>query len=159
MFNPRNGKINDAEMPGFSSFQSVYEDKSGRLWLEPEKNGVVEYNPQTRQFKLFTQKKDANFTSPNKNYHVFEDANNVLWISMKGGGFGYYNPDKDNIEYFYNKPGAANQQFSNIVTALYTDHTGVMWLSANDGGLNRIIFPAHNFNHTLLVKQSGYFIF
>jgi len=151
--NPLNFDINIAYTPGLNSFYSIYEDKRGQIWLEPEKEGVVKYNPKTQAFKLYTQKKEADIASPNKNYTVFEDVNGVLWTGLKGGGLGYYNPVNDQIEYFYNNPESDNSRFSNIVTAIYPDKTGVLWLSTIDGGLNKVIFPGNNFNHKLLTNH------
>lgn len=151
--NTLNSKISVANKPGLNSFYSIYEDKRGQIWLEPEREGVVKYNPGTKEFKLFTQKKESDIASPNKNYTVFEDVNGVLWTGLKGGGFGYYNPANDRVEYFYNNPESDDSRFSNIATAIYPDKTGVFWISTIDGGLNKIIFPGNNFNYKLLATQ------
>jgi signal transduction histidine kinase/ligand-binding sensor domain-containing protein/AraC-like DNA-binding protein len=133
---------------------SIYEDRSGLLWIEPEKKGLVKYDPVTRNFKYFFQENDANFFNTAKEYKVFEDHNNRVWMSMKSGGFGYYNPISDEIEYFYNKPGSSNHQFSNIVISSYFDPAGVMWLSTRDRGIEKIIFQANDFKHGLLVSET-----
>ncbi|WP_407431186.1 two-component regulator propeller domain-containing protein [Arcticibacter sp.] len=137
----------------FNSFFSIHEDRSGRLWLEPQSTGIVKYDPVKNTFKLFTQKKDSHAISPNNNYIVFEDVNGTLWTRLKGGGFGFYNPLEDKIEYFYNEPGGEHHRFSNIVTALYPDSTGILWMATIDGGINTVTFPRNNFNHKLLVKK------
>ncbi|MFD2162134.1 two-component regulator propeller domain-containing protein [Paradesertivirga mongoliensis] len=153
-YNPQNSSAKFTALPGTDAFLSLFEDKLGQVWIEPERNGIIKYNPVKGTFKVFNQQKDANVSSPNKNYNVFE-INGVLWASLKGGGFGYYNPSADEIEYFYNQPGSVQNRFSNIVTALYADPTGILWLSANDGGLNKIIFPPKAFNHQLLVANTS----
>lgn len=141
-------------MPGNNPLFSIYEDRSGILWIEPEKHGLVKYNPATRTFKYFFQENDANFFNTAKEYKVFEDHKNRVWMSMKGGGFGYYNPVTDAIEYFYNKPGSADHQFSNIVISSYFDPSGVLWLSTRDRGIDKIIFQANDFKHGLLVPKT-----
>ncbi|MEJ6980693.1 two-component regulator propeller domain-containing protein [Pedobacter sp. P351] len=151
---PETNAVRFNSMPGADTFYSIYEDKSGLIWLEPERNGIIKFNPANGTFKLFSQKKDANVVSPNKNYAVFEDINGVLWASLKGGGLGYFNPSADKIEYFYNEHGSPQQQFSNIITALYADPAGILWISAIDGGVNKITFPGNNFNYKLLVNNS-----
>jgi len=133
---------------------SVYEDRSGLLWIEPEKHGLVKYNPVTRTFKYFFQENDANFYNTAKEYKVFEDHNGRVWMSMKGGGFGYYNPLADTVEYFYNKPGSTDHQFSNIVIWSYLDEAGVLWLSTRDRGIEKIIFQVNDFKHGLLVTKT-----
>lgn len=140
-------------LPAFSTIYSIYEDRGGRLWLEPESEGIVKYDPVRNTMKRFTQKKDSHAISPSSNYMVFEDSAGKLWTRFKGGGFGYYNSAEDKIDYFYNEPGAPDSQFSNIVTALYPDKTGILWLATIDGGVNKITFPANNFKHKLPVRQ------
>ncbi|SDL75001.1 Signal transduction histidine kinase [Pedobacter sp. ok626] len=143
-----------ASMPGIGPMLSMYEDKNGLLWIEPEKHGLIKYNPVTRTFKYFFQENDANFYNTAKEYKVFEDHNDRVWMSMKGGGFGYYNRATDAVEYFYNKPGSADHQFSNIVIWSYLDEAGVLWLSTRDRGIEKIIFQVNDFKHGLLVSKT-----
>lgn len=133
-------------------YLSLYEDKAGQLWIEPEQNGVIKYNPQTGVYKHFTQKKDANSFS--RDYQVVTDVNGTLWTSMKGGGFGYYNPVSDDIAYFYNEPGTKDHKFSNTITSLLVDKTGVLWLSTKDGGVNKIVPITDKFNYRRLVGDA-----
>jgi ligand-binding sensor domain-containing protein len=153
-YDPVSGSFQSDLLPGIQNCYSIYEDKAGRIWIEPEKKGVIKYDPINEGSTVFTQRNDANASSPNKNYLVFEDIYNNLWVSLKGGGFGVYNAYTDKLDYFYNDPASDKQKFSNIVTALYSDETGILWLSANDGGVNKITFPGSNFRHSLLVKNT-----
>lgn len=133
------------------TYFSLYEDRSGQVWIEPEKNGVLKYNPHTGIYKHYTQKKDVSNSS--RDYQVVRDSNGTLWVSMKGGGFGYYNPVSDDVAYFYDEPGTKDQKFSNILTSLLIDKTGVLWLSAKDGGVNKIVPITDKFNYLRLVKN------
>lgn len=147
-------QASSAVMPGAGKFLSVYEDKSGLLWIEPEKYGVIKYDPDKRSFRYYTQKSDATFDMPAKTYNITQDNRGVLWVCMKGGGFGYYNATNDSVEYFYDKPGSETRQFSNLVTCKYFDPAGVLWLSTNDRGLNKIIFQRDDFNQKLVVEKT-----
>jgi signal transduction histidine kinase/ligand-binding sensor domain-containing protein/DNA-binding response OmpR family regulator len=133
------------------NYLSLYEDRSGLIWIEPQENGILKYDPKTQQYKYFSQKRDFNFSS--RDYSVVADANNVLWVSMKGGGFGYYNPQRDEIDYFYDQPGSSDQKFSNIITSLYLDRTGILWMSARDGGINKVVSLTDKFNYHRLVDN------
>lgn len=146
--------ISSSVMPGIGPLLSLYEDKSGLLWIEPDKHGLVKYNPATRAFKYFFQENDANFFNTAKDYKVFEDHNGRVWMCMKGGGFGYYNPSTDTVEYFYNKRGSPDHLFSNIISYSYFDPAGILWLSTRDRGVEKIIFQANDFKHRLLVDKA-----
>lgn len=146
--------ISSSVMPGNGPFLSLFEDKSGLLWIEPDKHGLIKYNPATGVTKYFFQENDANFFNTTKDYKIFEDHNGRVWMCMKGGGFGYYNPSTDTIEYFYNKPGSVDHLFSNIVSCSYFDPAGILWLSTRDRGVEKVIFQANDFKHKLLVDKS-----
>ncbi|WP_164891109.1 hybrid sensor histidine kinase/response regulator transcription factor [Botryobacter ruber] len=144
-----------ASMPGKGAFLSIFEDNAGLLWIEPESQGAIMFNPATREFKHFVQPKDATFHPSIKFYHIFEDHQKRIWVSMQGGGFGYYDSTTNDINYFYNKPGSPDQQFSNFVSSLYLDPAGVMWMCTNDRGLNKIIFQENYFDHQVLVQHTA----
>lgn len=134
-----------------ANYFSLYEDRSGLIWIEPQENGILKYDPQKKTYKYFSQQKD--FNSSSRDYRILSDANGVLWICMKGGGFGYYNPSQDRVDYFYDQPGAIDQKFSNIITSIYVDKTGVLWMSARDGGINRVVSLTNKFDYHRLANQ------
>jgi len=153
IINPDNFNVTYTGITARDTYFSLFEDNAGLLWVEPEKKGVIKYDPKKKSFKQYSQKVDSNITGPHTNYSVFNGANGVVWVSMRGGGFGYYDTAKDEIVYFYDEPGSTTQLFSNIITAIYTDATGILWLSGYEGGIYRAIFQPDNFAHQLLVKN------
>ncbi|MFA4869354.1 MAG: two-component regulator propeller domain-containing protein [Pedobacter sp.] len=148
-------RIAKAELFGTYLMLSIYEDKSGLLWIEPEKHGLIKYDPKKETFKYFFQENDANFFNSAKDYKVFEDHTGRIWTSMKGGGFGYYDPVNEVIEYFFNKPRSTDHKFSNIVGNSYFDPAGILWLSTRDRGLEKIIFQKNDFKHWLLEENTA----
>jgi signal transduction histidine kinase/ligand-binding sensor domain-containing protein/DNA-binding response OmpR family regulator len=137
-----------------SEFFSIYEDRKGLLWIEPENYGIVKFDPSRNEFKHFNQKMDGFYDHGAKFYKVFEDSNGLVWVSMRSGGFGYYNASTDQIAYFYDEPGTDNHRFSNIVVCTYSDPNGVLWLNADDKGLNKIVFQRNDFNQKLLMDHT-----
>ena len=152
--NPANVNVSSVSSGMGSALFSIYEDRSGMLWIEPESHGVIRFDPFKHSFKHFTQRKDATYENLAKYYKVFEDKDGVVWMSMKGEGFGYYDPAADAVNYFYDEPGADNYSFSNLVTCTYLDPVGILWLNADDRGLNKIVFQRKDFNQKLLVEHT-----
>ncbi|MEO6732940.1 MAG: two-component regulator propeller domain-containing protein [Ferruginibacter sp.] len=148
-------KSDMVSMPGDEAFYSMYEDRSGLLWIEPEVNGIVKYNPVSKTFKYFSQKTDATLNNSVKLFGVFEDNENRVWVGMARGGFGYYNPVNDEVEYFYNQPGSANRKFSNIVGVRYFDPSGVLWFTTSDRGFEKVIFQRKDLDPKLLVDVTS----
>jgi signal transduction histidine kinase/ligand-binding sensor domain-containing protein/CheY-like chemotaxis protein/AraC-like DNA-binding protein len=149
-----NKQITKFTMLQAGQFLAIYEDKAGLLWLEAENYGIVKFDPQHKSFKGFNQKTDAFFDHYVKFYRVIEDNNGSVWVSMDHGGFGYYNPITDNVDYFYDEPGSGDHRFSNIIVCTYMDPAGVLWLNADDKGLNKIVFQRNDFNQKLIVNNT-----
>ncbi|WP_448701386.1 two-component regulator propeller domain-containing protein [Mucilaginibacter sp. AW1-3] len=144
-FNPVTRQKTPIKPNDHAVYHSLFKDRSGQIWIEPDGNGVDKYNPQTGVIKSFSQKPD--YPSLSRGYHLYTDVNGILWVSMRGGGFGYYDAAADKVEYFFDEPGSPFQKFSNVINALYFDPSGIMWLSGKDGGVFKIAPLANGFNY------------
>ncbi|WP_254060850.1 two-component regulator propeller domain-containing protein [Mucilaginibacter sp. L196] len=133
---------------------SVYEDHKGLVWLEPEELGAIKFDPTTGAVKHFTQRNDSNFSNGSEYYNVFEDVKGRLWVNMKGYGFGYYDTETDKINYFHNSPDIKEHYFSNLVNCQYFDPAGILWLSSDDRGLDKVIFEENDFHQKTIVPNS-----
>jgi signal transduction histidine kinase/ligand-binding sensor domain-containing protein/CheY-like chemotaxis protein len=154
IYNPLTGKTSFAEHAPAQVYHKIYEDPAGRIWIEPDRTGIVKYDPGSRKFRYYTQKKDI--PSQSRDYQVTTDANGIIWTSMKGGGFGYYDTNKDEISYFYDHPGQPDQKFSNTLNSLLIDQTGVLWIAGMDGGINKVYTLINKFNHTRLSTKENF---
>lgn len=133
---------------------TIYEDRSGMLWIQPDKRGVIRFDPYSATSKHYTQVADRQ-VDPKVNYFkVFEDKRGLVWVNMKGGGFGYYDAGRDQVAYFYNKPNSIDRQFSNVVYKVFYDPQDVMWLSTDDRGIHKVIFQDHQFSQQLVDRHT-----
>jgi ligand-binding sensor domain-containing protein/signal transduction histidine kinase/DNA-binding response OmpR family regulator len=135
------------------AYLSATEDGHSNIWIEPKDNGVVRYNQHTGVWKYYEQQRD--FSSASREFKVQTDADGTVWVGLKGGGFGYYNDVTDKIDYLFDKPNSTDQLFSNVVYCLYLDKTGIIWMSAKDGGVNKIIPLKDKFKFTPLTAATG----
>lgn len=153
-FNTQTLKIQATQQISNAPIYKVYQDKQNLLWIEPSKHGVFMVNPKNRSVQFFSQQTDATFLQLEHSFGVFEDNFNRVWVKLKGGGLGYYNKKTKSLDYFHNKPGEENQKFSNIIACLFFDPSGILWMSTNDRGINKIIFQKNNFEQKQLVERS-----
>lgn len=153
-FNTATLKIESTLKISDSPIHRIYQDKKGLLWIEPDKTGVLMVDPKKKSINHFSQQVDVSLIQLVNSFAVFEDNFNRVWIKLKGGGFGYYNPKNNALEYFFNKPEVENQKFSNTISSLYFDPSGIIWISTNDGGINKIILQKDIFQQKLLVPES-----
>ena len=144
------GKHEAIHINGDGGLNSVREDSYGMLWLEPQYNGVIRFDPETKKYKLHNQLKEPNSLTTKRTFRVYEDNNGVVWVDMKGGGFGYYDAGKDRVEYFFNGPDPVTHRFSNMVNKMLYDKNGILWMSTYERGLEKVIFQANDFNPSLL---------
>ena len=128
----------------------LFEDSKGNVWIEPEATGALRYSPFKGAITAYNQQLDANARFTGNHYRVFEDTNGQVWVSLRNGGFGYYDAVNDKIAYFHNDPNDENRKFSNNVVNWHYDPSGVLWLTTNEHGLEKIVFQQNDFHHQQL---------
>ncbi|MEI6946453.1 two-component regulator propeller domain-containing protein [Paraflavisolibacter sp. H34] len=138
-----------------AALHTLYEDRTGALWIEPDRQGVFRYDPAARSFRAFLHHQQDQLNFIGNRFRVFEDNNGRVWVNMKGGsGFGYYNAATASLEYFYNLPGNPGQRFSHILRNIFYDPTGVLWFTTYERELVKVIFQSGEFHQQLLVEPA-----
>ncbi|WP_163400026.1 hybrid sensor histidine kinase/response regulator transcription factor [Flavobacterium fluviatile] len=153
-FNTRTSKTESRLKVSDAPLHRIYQDKRGLLWVEPDKHGVFLVKPKESKIAFFSQQTDASFLNLKNSFEIFEDNFDRVWVKLKGGGFGNYNEKTNHLDYFFNNPEDENQKFSNIITTLYFDPIGILWMSTTDRGIHKIIFQKNTFQQQLLVPNS-----
>lgn len=123
----------------------MFEDKTGLIWIEPENNGVISYNPKTNSFNKITATSDDGYTYNGTYFRAFEDNKGRVWVSMKNAGLGYLEGDKTKFKIFNSGKNPSFDNLPNAVTALFYEGDGVIWFSSVDRGVNKVVL------------QEGYF--
>ena len=141
--------------PNNAALHSMFEDKKGNIWIEPDKKGVLRFDKKG-YFEAYSQNNDSKNINAGNHFKVFEDKNGVVWCVLRDGGFGYYDSNSNSLRYFHNEPGGKDHAFSNLVTVAYCDPTGVMWLHTDEHGIEKVIIQPRTFEQHL-VKESTFF--
>ncbi|MGF7230835.1 ligand-binding sensor domain-containing protein, partial [Arachidicoccus sp.] len=136
--------------PGLGSLLRIYEDRSGVLWIEPEKSNVIKFDPLTSRFSIVKTDQPPYSQSNNASlFKVFEDLNGVVWINTKNSGFGFYDKASDKIKRI--PYGDRSIPFPNFVEFAYYDSSGVFWVRSDRGGIIKVTLQPDNFNRELLM--------
>ncbi|TCC90203.1 hybrid sensor histidine kinase/response regulator [Pedobacter frigiditerrae] len=152
-FDPRHGSMSSYNYGQQVGLFSIFEDRRGDLWIEPQQKGVIRFDIQNKTFSTFLQRNDTfNSTIPNNHYRVFEDKNGTVWSILRDGGFGYFDHKTNKFNYFYNEPGTAQRRISNITFGSFYDSAGIIWLHTDQRGLEKIIFHPNDFKQSLVVN-------
>ncbi|MEO6521856.1 MAG: two-component regulator propeller domain-containing protein [Mucilaginibacter sp.] len=133
---------------------SIFEDKTGKLWICPEKKGIVLYDPAVQTLVPLVQEELQDIHQHIGDFKVFEDKKERIWAGLRNEGFGYYNSTKKKMDYFPNPPGAKERLFSNLTSSIYYDRDGILWLCSADGGIEKVVFHDNDFKHSLIAPES-----
>jgi signal transduction histidine kinase/ligand-binding sensor domain-containing protein/DNA-binding response OmpR family regulator len=147
--------LTTAKYRSAESLNTLYEDGTGALWIQPEKSGAIRFDPFTRSFQLFSFITGESLNYIGNRYRVLEDNTGTVWVNMKGGGFGYYNPATKKLEYVLPTPDGTNYNLPPIVYAIYYDNDGILWLTTNERDLVKIVLQGNSFKQQLLAAQGS----
>jgi signal transduction histidine kinase/ligand-binding sensor domain-containing protein/CheY-like chemotaxis protein/AraC-like DNA-binding protein len=134
-------------------FGALYEDKKGCLWIAPEKEGVVRFDPAAMSFNYYFRKNTDRLNAVYNHISVLEDNNGLIWVHMKGGGFGYYNEADQSFNYILRTPDAGSVSLPATNYEVNYDTAGVFWLTTNERQLIRVMLQSNVFEQQLLVEQ------
>jgi ligand-binding sensor domain-containing protein/serine phosphatase RsbU (regulator of sigma subunit) len=114
---------------------TIYEDKSGILWIGTNGGGLEEYNPSLNKF-VHHQNIPGNAASLPGNMVrcIYADAQDILWISTENGLSRY---DRKTGKFTNYQAGKGTNSLSgNVVYAVTSTKDGKIWIGTQDGGLN-----------------------
>jgi len=105
---------------------SIYEDRSGILWIGNFVGGLHKFNPRTGLFKRYlSNPDDSNSLRCNSILSIIEDKTGDLWIGTQTGGVNKYDPQTEKFKLI----GRRRQ-----ISKIYPDRSGDLWF-ASMGGL------------------------
>ena len=115
---------------------SISGDTNDRLWLgTPYGLGVLSSNLNEYQYRNDIFPEDILSQSIMVNELIVDSGNN-LWVSVFGKGL--YRYDGKNTMAFVSSEETPDAISSNLVTQLYEDNRGRIWVGTQDNGLNRL---------------------
>jgi signal transduction histidine kinase/ligand-binding sensor domain-containing protein len=108
----------------------MYEDRSGALWVAPQRHGVFRIKDgvvtdYTHQLKL---------NSTATVFRMLEDQDGSLWFGTLDAGLVHFQDDTDEATVYT----TANGLSSNAIRGLCQDREGTLWIGTDGGGLNRM---------------------
>jgi ligand-binding sensor domain-containing protein len=117
---------------------SIYEDRSGTLWIGTFSGGLNRFDRETESFTRFIHDPDnPRSLSDNKVNAIFEDHTGTLWV---GTEHGLNQLDRGNRTFTRFFPDALNPHSLShpTVCAIYEDSRKAgIWIATEGGGLNR----------------------
>ncbi len=135
-----------------NAVESIYEDRSGVLWVGTYDNGVNKLVLRNgagpdRERGVFVHY-SVNPTDPRGLSHpsvnaIVEDSRGMLWIGTDGSGLNHAIPPpnpESRLQFFHYRArsGRPDSLSDDVVTAVCEDSRGDLWVGTYTGGLNRL---------------------
>ena len=157
IFDEKNNQFNRVEKLKGMSILDIYEDSHGFIWISTFLNGLYQFNPSTKEWKVFIHNtKDAESLPYNKTTSIYEDSKRRLWVTTQGGGFGLFDRDKETFLTFNSTDGLSND----VVYQIVAEDDGTLWLSTNSGlvvfDIDKKTFKNFTVNNGLKTNQFNY---
>ena len=146
-FNPASGAFTsfrhdpaDPRSLSHDEVSQVYQDRAGTLWVGTG-GGLNRYDPETGQFTRYLDDSEAPGSLRGNQVRVIhEDAAGALWVGTgnpfvpgQPGALNRYDRSSDTFTSFQPVPEDPIN-VRNHVQTIYTDETGIFWVTTWDGG-------------------------
>jgi two-component sensor histidine kinase/ligand-binding sensor domain-containing protein len=117
---------------------TIYEDKSGAIWVGTDQGGLNKFNRETDQFTPYKYEPDnPNSLSSNRILSIYEDKSGILWVGTDQGGLNKFNQETEQFTRYTYNPNNLNSIGNNTVLSIYEDKMGTLWIGTDGGGLNK----------------------
>ena len=128
----------------FSNFRNqrvAAEDSEGNLWIASTEDGLLRYNPATREADYFNSSVTAGGPSSDKCSSLATDRDGNLWVGTLDKGLNFIksedlNNDEIYFETIQNEPFNPNNLNSNLVYSLYVSDDNLLWVGTIGAGVN-----------------------
>ncbi len=123
-----------------SNIYSLYEDRSGTIWVGTTTGGLNRFDRATGRFTHYKHKAvppgaKGPFDGPSGNHvsSIIEDHAGNLWMSVAGSGLNRMNRQTGKFTYYQHKPGDPYGLSTNSVLGVHADRTGLLWVGTTRG--------------------------
>lgn len=113
---------------------SLYQDRSGLLWVGFKTNGVAKWNPRSWALGYYKGSNDGEYLLDNVASFA-EDADGTIWIGSIGSGLATF--DRQTGEILAYRTKSLSHIEDKRIMALATDHDDNLWIGTMQSGLTR----------------------
>jgi len=109
---------------------TIYEDKSGTLWIGTFGGGLNKFDKRTEKFTNFRNLPDDTYSiSEDRILNIFEDSEGIIWIGTYGGGLNQFDRELNRFTRITEDEGLT----SYVVYGILEDEHKNLWMSTNNG--------------------------
>ncbi len=118
---------------------SIFEDRSGVLWIGTKGGGLNRFDRQKNQFTHYRHSpNNPKSLSHDEVYEIYEDRSGILWIGTNGGGLCIFNREDEEFIAYQHDPSDRTTISNNEIRAIYEDRSGLLWIGTYGGGIDKV---------------------
>ncbi len=116
---------------------AMIEDRDGTMWFGTGADGLLKFDRGNMRFIRYTnQPADSETLADNRVTTLFQDREGTIWIGLHQAGPNFFSKQ---VPLFGSPAQQAGQPIeSGLVSVIYKDPRGIVWLGAGGGVLRRI---------------------
>jgi signal transduction histidine kinase/ligand-binding sensor domain-containing protein/DNA-binding response OmpR family regulator len=118
--------------------QDITQDSKGIIWLGTRNNGFIKLDPNTNKFKVYDNVLNENNKTGYDSFHIVkETSDGLIWLASKGA-LSTFIPETETAISLSYKPNDDKALPGNIVSAIYEDPEGDLWIGFYASGLFKL---------------------
>ncbi|MBN1409066.1 MAG: hypothetical protein JW956_14800 [Calditrichaceae bacterium] len=138
-------KPNDISSVAGNSIYSIFEDRSGVLWIGSDWNGISKYDQNKSKFAHYESEPDEeNALLGNTILALLKDNKQNLWIGTLGKGLNKYDEQTGKYTHYLKEAGNPHSISDNAAHAILQDKKGRLWIGT-EAGLNLYNYQTNQF--------------
>lgn len=120
------------------NFNTVFEDREGRIWLGSQRGGINIVDRQRDRFTTIAHDPlNANSLVNNYVSAFYEMPDGRIWIGTEFGGLSLWDRQRNRFTNYRNNPGDNSSISNNFITSIRPDNDHNIWITTSWGGINR----------------------
>jgi ligand-binding sensor domain-containing protein/signal transduction histidine kinase len=118
-----------SRVPLYSFYTTIFEDRSGIIWVGSYRDGLFYYDPKTKAAGNFSYKvNNEKSLSNNKINRIFQDSDGYIWVATEEG-LCKFNRNKSSFFRYTTRKGLP----SNVIYAILEDSKKNLWITTSKG--------------------------
>jgi ligand-binding sensor domain-containing protein/signal transduction histidine kinase len=127
---------------------SLYEDRSGNLWIGTFEGGLNRLDHASGKFERYLHNKDRpGSIAQGTVWAICGDREGRLWFGTNGGGLDMFDSAANTFIHYRNDPANGNSLSGDFIFSIARDDSNCLWIGTRNTGLDRFDAGRKKFSH------------